>query len=210
MPRTRYNNGSAQGFFSCFIFVCAAIALGVVVLIMSVLGMYNSIQSTYQKVESGWAKVESQYQRRLDLIPNLVETVKAAATFEKSTLTAITEARASVGKATINIKDVTPEQMAAFQSANTGLTAALSKLMVVTENYPQLRANDNFVALMAELAGTENRVAVARNDFNQRVEDYNTFIAGGLSHFMADFFGFKPKPYFKAVESAKEAPVVKF
>jgi LemA protein len=168
------------------------------------------MQSKNQAVETAWAKVESQYQRRFDLIPNLVETVKAAANFEKGTLTQIAEARASVGRATVDIKNATPEQLAAFQSAHTGLSAALSKLMVVTENYPQLKANDNFVALTAELAGTENRVAVARNDFNMVVQEYNTMLVRFPGSLLASYFGFHAKPYFKSVEKAAEAPKVQF
>jgi LemA protein len=183
---------------------CAAIA------VITALGLYNGMQSKNQAVETAWAKVESQYQRRFDLIPNLVETVKAAANFEKSTLTEIATARASVGRATVDIKNATPEQLTAFQNAHTGLSAALSKLMVVTENYPQLKANENFVALTAELAGTENRVAVARNDFNIVVQDYNTILVRFPGSLLANYFGFKQKPYFKAAEKAAEAPKVQF
>lgn len=178
--------------------------------VVTALGLYNGIQTKNQAVETAWAKVESQYQRRFDLIPNLVETVKAAANFEKSTLTEIAAARASVGRATVDIKNATPEQLAAFQNAHTGLSAALSKLMVVTENYPQLKANENFVALTAELAGTENRVTVARNDFNITAQDYNTMLARFPGSLLANYFGFKAKPYFKAAEKAAEAPQVKF
>jgi LemA protein len=174
------------------------------------LGLYNGLHSKNQATDAAWAKVQSQYQRRLDLIPNLEAVVKAAVGHEHSTLTEIAAARSSVGRATVDIKNATPEQLAAFQSAHSGLSNALSKLMVVQENYPTLKASEQFNTMTAELAGTENRIAVARNDFNLTVQDFNASIVQFPAKFFAEMLGFKAKPYFQATEKAAEAPVVKF
>lgn len=197
-------------FITVILCLAAAAVIAIGSFALMAVGTYNGLQTSLQGVNSAWSKVESQYQRRFDLIPNLVETTKAAANFEKSTLTAVTEARASVGRAQIDISKVTQEQLNQFQAANSGLTAALSRLMVVTENYPTLKANENFMSLTTELAGTENRVTVARNDFNNAVQKYNNAIKVFPGVLLANFFGFEEKPYFKATENANTAPTVKF
>ncbi len=193
---------------------CGAI-IGIILLVLFLImgtvgGIYNGIQVKNQAVQTAWSNVESQYQRRYDLIPNFVNSVKAAANFEKSTLTEIAEARASVGRVKIDPTNITPDQLAAFQTSQQGLAGALSKLLIVTENYPDLKANVNFQALQAELAGTENRIAVKRGDFNETTQDYNTFISRFPASLLANFFGYHTKPYFKSDEKANSAPVVDF
>lgn len=171
---------------------------------------YNSGVEKQEAVDKQWAQVENVYQRRMDLIPNLVNTVKGAANFEKSTLTAVMEARASATKVTIDPSKLTPEAIQKFESAQNGLSAALGKLMMVTENYPQLRANESFMALQAEIAGTENRIATERMRFNEVVSDYNTHIRKFPNNLFSGMFGFEKKGYFKANEKAATAPEVKF
>ncbi|MEY5048088.1 MAG: hypothetical protein RLZZ175_1447 [Bacteroidota bacterium] len=171
---------------------------------------YNSGVEKQEAVDKQWAQVENVYQRRMDLIPNLVNTVKGAANFEKSTLTAVMEARASATKVTIDPSKLTPEAIQKFETAQNGLSAALGKLMMVTENYPQLRANESFMALQAEIAGTENRIATERMRFNEVVSDYNTHIRKFPNNLFSGMFGFEKKGYFKANEKAATAPEVKF
>ena len=171
---------------------------------------YNSGVEKQEAVDKQWAQVENVYQRRMDLIPNLVNTVKGAANFEKSTLTAVMEARASATKVTVDASKLTPESIAKFESAQNGLSSALGKLMMVTENYPQLRANESFMALQAEIAGTENRIATERMRFNEVVSDYNTHIRKFPNNLFSGMFGFEKKGYFKANEKAATAPEVKF
>ncbi len=171
---------------------------------------YNSGIEKQETVDKQWAQVENVYQRRMDLIPNLVNTVKGAANFEKSTLTAVMEARASATKVTVDPSKLTPEAIAKFESAQNGLSSALGKLMMVTENYPQLRANESFMALQAEIAGTENRIATERMRFNEVVSDYNTHIRKFPNNLFSGMFGFEKKGYFKANEKAATAPEVKF
>lgn len=171
---------------------------------------YNSGIEKQETVDKQWAQVENVYQRRMDLIPNLVNTVKGAANFEKSTLTAVMEARASATKVTVDASKLTPESIAKFESAQNGLSSALGKLMMVTENYPQLRANESFMALQAEIAGTENRIATERMRFNEVVSDYNTHIRKFPNNLFSGMFGFDKKGYFKANEKAETAPEVKF
>ncbi len=173
-------------------------------------GRYNGMVAKDQEVKSSWAKVQSQYQRRMDLIPNLVSTVKGYADFEKSTLTAVIEARASATKLTVNADDLSPEKIKQFQASQGQLSQALGRLMVVSEQYPNLKANDQFLSLQAELSGTENRIAVARNDFNSVVQDYNTFIRTFPNSLFSGMFGFKEKGYFEADAAAEKAPSVKF
>lgn len=199
----------------------SAIGLGCLVIVavglLSILGLgsyvwgaHTTMVTEYQKVEGAWSNVENMYQRRFDLIPNMVEMIKGAAKHEHDTFKEVAEARAAVGKATIDLKNATPEQFAAFQQAQSGLAGALSKLMMVSEQYPQLKANDNFLAGQASLEGTENRIAVARKDFNTVVQDYNTKLGVFPNNFLAGFFGFSQRPYFKMDEAAKSAPAVKF
>jgi LemA protein len=188
------------------------IVIGAVVLILGFMGCggYNGMVKNDQEVKSSWAKVQSQYQRRLDLIPNLVSTVKGYAEFEKSTLTAVIEARASASKITVNADDLTPEKLKQFQASQGQLSQALGRLMVVSEQYPNLKANDNFMSLQAELAGTENRIAVARNDFNDVVKMYNSSIKTFPAVLFSGMFGFKEKGFFEAEAAAEKAPSVKF
>ena len=188
------------------------IVVGVIVLILGFTGCggYNGMVSKDQDVKNAWAKVQSQYQRRLDLIPNLVNTVKGYADFEKSTLTAVIEARASATKLTVNADDLSPEKIKQFQASQGQLSQALGRLMVVSEQYPDLKANDQFLSLQAELAGTENRLSTARNDFNDAVKIYNTAIRTFPAVLFSGMFGFKEKGFFEAEAAAEKAPSVKF
>ncbi len=174
-------------------------------------GVYNSMVASDEQVLASWGKVESQYQRRADLIPNLVSTVKGFAEQEKEVLLGVTEARASVGKMTVT-KEVLndPEAFARFQAAQDNLTSALQRLLVVSENYPNLRSNENFLSLQTQLEGTENRIAVARNEFNEVVQSYNTTVRRFPASLIAGFAGFREKPYFKSKPGAESAPEVKF
>ena len=188
--------------------VAVVVVLLVVVIGLGVMNGYNHLVGLSQGVDNGWAQVENDYQRRSDLIPNLVSTVSGAANFEKSTLEAVTEARASVGKVQIDAKNAPtdPQQLAQFQQAQDQLGSALSRLLVVSENYPQLRATENFSVLQAQLEGTENRIAVARMDFNNAVQAYDT----AIKSFPGMFYGFKEKPYFSAAPGAESVPKVEF
>ncbi len=163
-----------------------------------------------EAVDKHWADVENVYQRRADLIPNLVATVKGFASHEKETLEGVINARARATNTTINAGDLTPEKIAAFQQAQDGLSSALSKLMVVVERYPELKANQNFLELQAQLEGTENRITVERRKFNQSTQGYNTFINHFPENMLASMFGFEEKTYFKAQEGAETAPKVEF
>jgi len=171
---------------------------------------YNRLVSLQQEVEKQWAQVENVYQRRADLIPNLVATVSGAANFEKSTLVEITEARASVGKIDAGQALTDPSKFAEFEKAQGQLTAALSKLLVVVERYPELKSNSNFLELQAQLEGTENRIAVERGRYNDVVQRYNTAIKSFPTLAYAGAFGFKERPYFTAVTGAEKPPKVEF
>jgi LemA protein len=175
-------------------------------------GKYNELVSLQQGVDAGWAQVENVYQRRADLIPNLVETVKGAANFEQSTLTAVTEARASVGRMQVSGKDLinNPEQFAQWQAAQNSLGSALQRLMVISENYPELKATANFRDLQAQLEGTENRITVERMRFNELAQAYNTARLRFPGNIVAGFGNFQEKAYFKAVSGAEQAPKVNF
>jgi LemA protein len=187
------------------------VALAVIVGMFGV-GAYNSLVALDQGVQAQWAQVENVYQRRADLIPNLVETVKGAAAFEQDTFTAVTEARAKVGQ--VNAGDLAnnPEAFAKFQQAQDGLSSALSRLMVVVERYPDLKATQNFRDLQVQLEGTENRITVERKRFNEAAQAFNTKRMSFPTVFIAGFFGsrFNEKPYFKAQAGAETAPPVKF
>ena len=159
---------------------------------------------------NAWNKVQSDYQRRADLIPNLVNTVKGEANFEQGTLTKVIEARASATQMKIDSKDLTPEKLEQFQATQGQLSQALGRLLVVTENYPNLRANEAFRGLQAQLEGTENRIKTARNDFNDAVKDYNVKVRRFPMNIFAGMFGFKAKEGFKAEAGAEKAPEVKF
>jgi LemA protein len=184
----------------------------VIVVVLAGIGTYNGLVNRSQAVDAQWAQVENVYQRRADLIPNLVATVSGAANFEKSTLTEITEARASVGKVQIspNAAPTDPAQLAEFEKAQGALGSALSRLLVVSENYPTLRATANFQTLQAQIEGAENRIAVERGRFNDLARDYNASIQRIPAVFFATALGFKDKAYFAAAAGAETAPAVKF
>ncbi len=171
---------------------------------------YNTIVQQDEAINQAWSQVENAYQRRADLIPNLVETVKGYANFEKQTLTDVIEARAKATSVNINPSNLSPEAIQQFQSAQGGLTSALSRLMVVVEQYPDLKANKNFLELQAQLEGTENRIAVERKKFNDTVGIYNAGIRRFPRLIVAAIFGFKKRGYFEATEGSDKAPVVKF
>ncbi|WP_299498059.1 LemA family protein [Mucilaginibacter sp.] len=171
---------------------------------------YNSMVQMDENVKAKWGVVQAQYQRRSDLIPNLVAAVKGAANFEKSTLTDVINARAKATSVQVDPSKLTPESIKAFQAAQGQLSSALGRLMVVTENYPQLKTNENFLGLQAQIEGTENRITVARNDFNGAVQDYNTKIRSFPANITAKMFSFNPKGYFEAEASADKAPKVQF
>jgi LemA protein len=178
-----------------------------------VLGAYNSLVGLGQAVDAQWAQVENQYQRRADLIPNLVATVKGAADFEKSTLEAVVQARASVGSidpSKLSKLPDNPEGMAKFQQAQDALSSALSRLLVVVERYPELKANQNFRELQVALEGTENRVAVERTRFNERAQEYNTARLKFPTVLFANMLGMREKAYFKAQAGSDKAPSVDF
>jgi len=171
---------------------------------------YNTMVKEDQNVKSKWGNVQSEYQRRSDLIPNLVNTVKGAADFEKSTLEAVVNARAKATSMTIDPANLTPENIAKFQQAQGELSGALSRLLVTIEKYPDLKANQNFRDLQAQLEGTENRIKVARNDFNGSVQTFNTTVKSFPNNIFAGMFGFKEKGYFAADAGADKAPTVDF
>ena len=189
------------------------IILGVLaLLILSAVGTYNGLVGNSQAVDASWAQVQNVYQRRADLIPNLVQTVQGAANFEKSTIIQVTEARASVGKVQINQNQAPtdPAQLAQFQQAQGQLGSALSRLLVVAENYPDLKATANFRDLQAQLEGTENRISVERGRFNAAVQAYDTKIRTFPTVLFAGMLGFQQKPYFQATAGAETTPAVKF
>ena len=189
------------------------VVLLVVVLGLGTMGAYNALNSLSQAVDAQWGQVENVYQRRADLVPNLVETVKGAAAFEKDTFLAVTEARARVGQVSVGSQaPASPEAMARFQQAQDGLGSALSRLLVVVEKYPDLKATQNFRDLQAQLEGTENRIAVERMRFNQAAQAFNTRRNSFPTVLLAGFFGdrFRDRPYFKAQAGAETAPKVAF
>lgn len=171
---------------------------------------YNGLVSSRESVNKSWANVETQYQRRSDLIPNLVNTVKGAADFEKSTLEAVTEARSKATSIQIDPNNITPEKLAEFQAAQAQVSGALGRLLAVAENYPQLKAVQNFSDLQAQLEGTENRITEARRQYNEAAQGYNTGRARFPRVIFASLFGFKERPYFEADKGTEKAPTVKF
>lgn len=190
------------------IIVIAVIVIGA---IMWGTGIYNNLVKLDEGVTSSWSQVENQYQRRADLIPNLVNTVKGVAEFEKGTFTAVTEARAKVNQINMSPDMLSdPNAFAQFQSAQDGLGSALSRLLVTVENYPELKANENFLQLQAQLEGTENRISVERKKFNEVVQSYNTTIRQFPGSIIAGFTGFTQKQYFKAMAGSDTAPKVEF
>ena len=173
-------------------------------------GIYNNAVAYEQNIKESWGNVQTSYQRRNDLIGNLVNTVKGAADFEKSTLTAVIEARAKATAVTIDPKNVTPEQLTAFNSAQSGVSSSLSKLLVSVEQYPVLKANDNFKMLQDELVSTENQILTARTRFNESVKPYNNNINTFPRNILAGMYGLKEKPYFEAAVGADKPVEVKF
>ena len=171
---------------------------------------YNGLVKLDENVNLMWKKVESDYQRRLDLIPNLVNTVKGAANFEKETLTGIVEARAKATSVQISSDNLTPEKLAEFQRAQAGVSSSLGRLLAVAENYPDLKATQNFQDLQKQLEGTENRIKVSRNDFNEAVQQYNVSVRRFPNNIIAGIFSFRVKEGFKADEGAEKVPEVKF
>ncbi len=193
--------------------VVAAIVIFILVIFgIAAAGSYNRLVRLSQGVNTQWAQVENNYQRRADLIPNLVNTVQGAANFEKSTLEDVTRARASVGQVKLDPGNAPtdPAKLAEFQQAQGQLSSALSRLLVVSERYPELKANANFRDLQAQLEGTENRITVARMDFNNAAQAYNTSIKSFPAVLYAGMFGFKEKPYCQATAGAEKAPQVNF
>ncbi|MFA6127809.1 MAG: LemA family protein [Bacteroidales bacterium] len=186
------------------------LVVAVVLLVMSGISGYNGMVTKSEKVDAQWSNVENSYQRRADLIPNLVNTVKGYADFESKTLTAVIEARSKATSVQIDPKNLTAENMKQFQDAQAGLGSALSRLMVVVEQYPNLKANQNFLDLQAQLEGTENRITTERRKFNESAQEYNVFIKKFPKNIYAGLFNFDKKPYFEATEGAEKAPEVKF
>ncbi|TGE19668.1 LemA family protein [Hymenobacter elongatus] len=184
--------------------------LGLVVLLTQSSCGYNSMVTKDQTVKAQWANVQSAYQRRADLIPNLVNTVKGAANFEKSTLTDVINARAKATSVQISADNLTPENIKKFQEAQSQVSSGLGRLLAVSENYPELKANANFQELQAQIEGTENRINVERNKFNTTTNDYNGYIKSFPNNLFAGMFGFKEKPYFEADAASQKAPTVQF
>ena len=200
-----------KGLFGC-------LGIGAILLFIVLVGgcavaaSYNRLVPLQQKVDQSWAQVQNVYQRRADLIPNLVNTVQGAANFEKSTLTEVTNARASVGRVQIdpNHAPTDAAKLQEFQAAQGQLSNALSRLLVVSERYPELRATQNFQSLQAQLEGTENRISVERGNFNTAVQDYNTAVRTFPTNLFAGMFGFRPRPFFEAQAGAEKPPTVNF
>ncbi len=171
---------------------------------------YNALVQRDEQVKKAWSQVENQYQRRMDLIPNLVETVKGYADFEKSTLQAVVEARANATRVTIQADQLTQENLQRYEQAQGALGSALGRLLAVAENYPNLKANENFINLQTQLEGTENRIAVERKNFNEVVGQYNAYVRRFPTNLYAGMLGFTPKAYFQSTPGAEKAPQVKF
>ncbi|WP_375579595.1 LemA family protein [Marivirga tractuosa] len=191
------------------------ITIGVIVVIVFILyrlfaGSYNNMVNKEEQVTGAWAQVENVYQRRADLIPNLVNTVKGYADFEQETLQGVIEARSKATGVNVNADDLSPGKLEQFQQAQQGLSSALSRLMVVVERYPDLKANQNFVKLQDQLEGTENRIAVERRRFNEVTQEYNTYIRKFPQTMLAGMYGFEKKGYFEADQGADEVPEVSF
>lgn len=190
--------------------ILAIIVLLVIIGYVSIKNTYNQMVSKGELVTAQWANVENVYQRRMDLIPNLVNTVKGYADFEQETLTQVIEARSKATSINIDADNLNPAMLNQFQEAQAGLSSALSRLMVVVERYPELKANQNFLELQSQLEGTENRIAVERRRFNETAMEYNTFIKQFPKNIYASIFNFESKAYFAADEAASEAPEVEF
>ena len=190
----------------------SALILVIIVALLALWGVkaYNNMVSQEEGVSTAWANVESQYQRRADLIPNLVNTVKGYAAHESETLQAVVNARTKATSINIDAENMTAEQLQEFQKAQSEVGGALGRLIAVAENYPELKANQNFLELQAQLEGTENRIAVARNNFNEAAKKFNTYIRKFPQSLLSGMFGFDKKPYFEAEEGSQKAPTVQF
>ena len=187
----------------------------VIIAVLAIIAMwgisaYNGLVSMDEGVQTKWADVETQYQRRADLIPNLVNTVKGYAAHESETLQAVVEARAKATSVNIDPSNMSAEQIANFQKAQDGVSSALGRLLVTVEKYPDLKANENFRELQAQLEGTENRISVARRDYNEAARKYNTTLRSFPKNILAGMFGFEKKAYFEAQEGSEQAPIVQF
>jgi len=190
--------------------IAIAVVAFIFIMIMSSVGMYNKMVNLNQDVKRQWGDVEGAYQRRTDLIPNLVNTVNGVANFEKSTLTDVVQARANATAVKIDPSNMTPESLKKFEGAQNGLSSSLSRLMVVVEKYPELKATQNFMELQSQLEGTENRINVERRKFNEVAKSYNANILSFPNVIFARMFGFQEKAYFEAQAGAEKAPEVKF
>ena len=182
----------------------------VVVIVLWAIGGYNGMVKMDEQVQNSWANVETQYQRRADLIPNLVSTVKGYAKHEQQTLEDVVKARSEATQVKVDAENLTPEKLAAFQKAQSGVSSALGRLLAVAENYPDLKANQNFLELQSQLEGTENRITVARKDFNDTAKSYNQAIRQFPKNILAGMFGFEKKSYFEAEAGSEKAPKVEF
>ena len=192
------------------VIIGAVIALFILGAVLWGVKAYNGMVTMGESVTSQWGNVETQYQRRLDLIPNFVNTVKGAANFEQQTLTQVIEARAKATSVTIDPKNLNEQSMAQFQQAQNQVSSSLARLMVVVEQYPELKATQNYRDLQVTLEGTENRISVERRKFNEVAQSYNIYIKRFPQNTIAGMFGFQSKPYFKSTEGAEKAPEVKF
>ncbi len=191
--------------------IAGAVILILAIIIFWGIGAYNNLVTLNEQVNQSWSQVENQYQRRADLIPNLVNTVKGYADFERGVLTDVTEARARVSQFNVTPEVLNdPQAFQKFQQLQGELSGALSRLLVTVENYPQLKANENFLQLQAQLEGTENRISVERRSFNETVQNYNTTIKRFPNSFFAGIFGFREKEYFKSAPGAETVPKVEF
>ena len=189
--------------------VIIVLIVAAIVVVWGITG-YNGLVSMDEGVQTKWADVETQYQRRADLIPNLVNTVKGYAAHESETLQAVVEARAKATSMNIDPSNMSAEQIANFQKAQDGVSSALGRLLVTVEKYPDLKANENFRELQAQLEGTENRISVARRDYNEAARKYNTTLRSFPKNILAGMFGFEKKSYFEAQEGSEQAPTVQF
>lgn len=201
--------GINRTYLKKYLTLITTLAVIAIVLLWGVWG-YNGLVNDSENVDNNWANVETQYQRRADLIPNLVNTVKGYATHEKETLEGVMKARSEATQTKVDPTNLTPQKLAEYQKAQAGISQALGRLMVIQERYPDLKANQNFQELQAQLEGTENRINVARKDFNDAAKKYNVSIRSFPKNILAKMFGFEKKVYFEAQSGAEKAPEVKF